>query len=79
MQKELSEDPRVEVGVVPHWREVMDIRQASQYLRVSPDTLCRYLADKKIPAFKLGNRLSWAIGGASRKARWIVGWNSKAR
>ncbi|OFW16002.1 MAG: hypothetical protein A3H27_01715 [Acidobacteria bacterium RIFCSPLOWO2_02_FULL_59_13] len=34
----------------------MDIRQASQYLRVSPDTLYRYLADKKIPAFKLGNR-----------------------
>ena len=37
-------------------REVMNIRQASQYLGVSPDTLYRYVSEEKIPAFKLGNR-----------------------
>ncbi len=36
--------------------EVMNIRQASEYLGVSPDTLYKYLAEDKIPAFKLGNR-----------------------
>ena len=36
--------------------EVMNIRQASQYLGVSPDTLYKYVAEEKIPAFKLGNR-----------------------
>ena len=37
-------------------REVMNIRQASQYLGVSPDTLYKYVGEQKIPAFKLGNR-----------------------
>ena len=37
-------------------REVMNIRQASQYLGVSPDTLYKYVGENKIPAFKLGNR-----------------------
>jgi excisionase family DNA binding protein len=37
-------------------REVMNIRQASQYLGVSPDTLYKYVAEERIPAFKLGNR-----------------------
>ena len=37
-------------------REVMNIREASQYLGVSPDTLYRYVYEDKIPAFKLGNR-----------------------
>ncbi len=37
-------------------REVMNIRQASQYLGISPDTLYKYVAEEKIPAFKLGNR-----------------------
>ena len=37
-------------------REVMNIRQASQYLGVSADTLYRYVYQDKIPAFKLGNR-----------------------
>jgi excisionase family DNA binding protein len=36
--------------------EVMNIRQASQYLGVSPDTLYKYVYEEKIPAFKLGNR-----------------------
>jgi len=37
-------------------REVMNIRQASKYLGVSPDTLYKYVYEEKIPAFKLGNR-----------------------
>ena len=37
-------------------REVMNIRQASQYLGVNPDTLYKYVNEQKIPAFKLGNR-----------------------
>ncbi len=36
--------------------EVMNIRQASQYLGISRDTLYRYVAEEKIPGFKLGNR-----------------------
>ena len=34
----------------------MNIRQASQYLGVSPDTLYKYVGEQRIPAFKLGNR-----------------------
>jgi len=37
-------------------KEVMTLREASQYLGISPDTLYKYLGDKSIPAFKLGNR-----------------------
>lgn len=37
-------------------REVMNIRQASVYLGISPDTLYKYLSEGKLPAFKLGNR-----------------------
>ena len=37
-------------------KEVMTLREASQYLGISPDTLYKYLSEAKIPAFKLGNR-----------------------
>ena len=37
-------------------REVMSLRQASQYLGVSPDSLYRYISDGHVQAFKLGNR-----------------------
>ena len=37
-------------------REVMNIRQASGYLGISPDTLYKYLSEGRLPAFKLGNR-----------------------
>ena len=37
-------------------REVMDIREASQYLGVSRETLYKYVYEDRIPAFKLGNR-----------------------
>jgi excisionase family DNA binding protein len=36
--------------------EVMNIRQASEYLGISPDTLYKYVSEERIPAFKLGNR-----------------------
>ena len=37
-------------------KEVMTLREASQYLGISPDTRYKYLGEKSIPAFKLGNR-----------------------
>ncbi len=37
-------------------REVMDIRQAAEYLGISGDTLYKYASEGFIPAFKLGNR-----------------------
>ena len=49
----LRESGREEESGLP---EVMNIRQASQYLGVAPDTLYKYLSESKIPAFKLGNR-----------------------
>ena len=43
-------------GKIADWPEVMNIRQASHYLGVAPDTLYKYLSESKVPAFKLGNR-----------------------
>ncbi len=37
-------------------REVMGIREASDYLGVSRETLYKYVMGETIPAFKLGNR-----------------------
>jgi excisionase family DNA binding protein len=37
-------------------REVMNIKEASDYLGVSADTLYKYVYEERIPAFKLGNR-----------------------
>jgi excisionase family DNA binding protein len=37
-------------------REVMDIRQAADYLGISGDTLYRYASEGFVPAFELGNR-----------------------
>ena len=34
----------------------MGIREASDYLGVSRETLYKYVDEEKIPAFKLGNR-----------------------
>lgn len=49
-------------------REVMDIRQASDYLGISSDTLYKYASDSFIPAFKLGNR--WRFR-RSRLDEWM--------
>lgn len=38
------------------YREVMNVREASQYLGVTKETLYKYLAEESIPAFKLGSR-----------------------
>jgi excisionase family DNA binding protein len=56
MRGVLSTHNRGDADIIQDLREVMDIRQASQYLGVSPDTLYKYLSRGKIPAFKLGNR-----------------------
>lgn len=37
-------------------REVMDIKEAAEYLGVSHDTMYHYASSAFIPAFKLGNR-----------------------
>jgi excisionase family DNA binding protein len=52
----LGGDLRMSNAVHQMLREVMDIRQASEYLGISGDTLYRYASEGFIPAFKLGNR-----------------------
>jgi excisionase family DNA binding protein len=47
---------REKENIMADSREVMNIRQAAQYLGVSPDTLYKYVNEQQIPAFKLGNR-----------------------
>jgi excisionase family DNA binding protein len=54
--------------LVAEVREVMDIRQASEYLGVSPDTLYKYASEAFVPAFKLGNR--WRFK-RSRLDEWM--------
>jgi len=58
--------------LVPEVREVMDIRQASGYLGISPDTLYKYASEALCP------RSSWATGGASSAAGSTSGWTGKA-
>jgi excisionase family DNA binding protein len=48
--------------------EVMDIRMASDYLGISPDTLYKYASEGFVPAFKLGNR--WRFK-RSRLDEWL--------
>jgi excisionase family DNA binding protein len=52
----------------PETREVMDIRQASEYLGISADSLYRYASTGFIPAFRLGNR--WRFR-KSRLDEWM--------
>ena len=54
-------------------REVMDIRQAADYLGISGDTLYRYASEGFIPAFKLGNR--WRFKRSLLDA-WMVKMSS---
>jgi excisionase family DNA binding protein len=56
-------------------REVMNIREASEYLGVSPDTLYKYVSEESIPAFKLGNR--WKFK-KSRLDQWMEEMSSAA-
>ena len=53
-------------------KEVMTLREASQYLGISPDTLYKYLSEDpslRESAFKLGNR--WRFK-KDRLDRWMV-------
>ncbi len=43
-------------------REVMDVRQAAEYLGISIDTLYHYAQSKFIPAFRIGNRWKFRLG-----------------
>ncbi len=40
----------------PVWREVMDMREAADYLGLSSDSLYRYASQGTVPAFRFGNR-----------------------
>jgi len=48
------------------FREVMDVREASQYLGVSKETLYKYVTEGRVPAFKLGNRWRFKKGVLDR-------------
>lgn len=54
-------------------REVMDIRQAAEYLGISADTLYRYASEGIVPAFRLGNR--WKFKRSLLDA-WMVKMSS---
>ena len=62
---EAFETPSTPVGL----REVMDIRQAADYLGISADSLYKYASENFIPAFKLGNR--WRFSSVLRSESWI--------
>ena len=50
------------------FREVMNAREASQYLGVSKETLYKHLWQDRLPGFKLGNR--WRFNKAVLD-RWM--------
>ena len=49
-------NPKFGVRTMAQHKEVMNVKEASQYLGISPDTLYKYVSMDRIPAFKLGNR-----------------------
>ncbi|MHB1022072.1 MAG: helix-turn-helix domain-containing protein [Acidobacteriaceae bacterium] len=57
-------------------REVMDIRQAAEYLGISADALYKYASEGTIPAFKLGNR--WRFKRSLLDA-WMDEQSSKSK
>ena len=59
--------------LVPEIREVMDIRQASDYLGISPDTLYKYASEDFVPAMQAGQPRWRASARASTS-----GWTAKA-
>jgi len=58
--------------LVPEVREVMDIRQASDYLGISSDTLYKYASEGFVPPS------NWATAGASSAAASTSGWTARA-
>jgi excisionase family DNA binding protein len=67
------------VGIAAESREVMNLREASQYLGVSPDTLYRYISEDRIPAFKLGNRWKFKKTILDRWMERKMGLGTRAR
>ena len=64
-----AERPDAAKDTVAHEiREVMDIRQAADYLGISTDSLYRYASDGILPGFRLGNR--WRFR-KSRLDHWM--------
>ena len=60
-------------------REVMNIREASHYFGVSPDTLYRYIYEDRIPAFKLGNRWKFKKTVLDRWMEQKMSFSSRGR
>ena len=48
--------------------EVLDIKQAAEYLQIATDTLYKYAQNAEVPAFRLGNR--WRFR-RTRLDRWM--------
>jgi len=67
------------VGIAAESREVMNLREASHYLGVSPDTLYRYISEDQIPAFKLGNRWKFKKTILDRWMERKMGLGTRAR
>lgn len=67
------------MGVPAESREVMNLREASHYLGVSPDTLYRYISEDQIPAFKLGNRWKFKKTILDRWMERKMGLGTRAR
>ena len=57
----------------PLVREVMDIRQAADYLGISGDTLYRYASESFMCPLS-----SWETGGDSARAFSMPGWTRRA-
>jgi excisionase family DNA binding protein len=49
-------------------REVLDIKQAAEFLGISTDSLYKYASEATVPAFRLGNR--WKFQ-RSRLLTWM--------
>lgn len=49
-------------------REVLDIRQAAEFLGISEDTLYNYATKRFVPAFKMGNRWKFT---RTRLVQWL--------
>lgn len=67
------------MGIAAESREVMNLREASHYLGVSPDTLYRYISEDRIPAFKLGNRWKFKKTILDRWMERKMGLGTRAR
>lgn len=49
-------------------KQILDIREAANYLSVSQDTMYQYASEGFVPGFKLGNRWRFRISDIEK---WI--------